>query len=60
MEKKSFNYKELKLLKEYFTLKENYNKQMMNESEIIFYDVIWEMLQEVLRKNDYRLISTLR
>jgi hypothetical protein len=60
MEKKSFNYKELKLLKEYFTLKENYNKQVMNESEIIFYDVIWEMLQEVLRKNDYRLISTLR
>jgi hypothetical protein len=60
MEKKSFNYKELKNVKEYNILKESYANQIMNESEIIFYDILWEMLQDILKKNDYRLISTLR
>ena len=60
MEKKSFNYKELKNVKEYIILKESYANQIMNESEIIFYDILWEMLQDILKKNDYRLISTLR
>lgn len=60
MEKKSFNYKELKQLKECAILKENYEHQIMHESEIIFYDILWEMLQEILKKNDYRLISSIR
>ncbi|MFN8259406.1 MAG: hypothetical protein U0X41_00555 [Chitinophagales bacterium] len=60
MEKKSFNYKELHQLKEYQALKENYSTQIMHESEIIFYDVIWKMLVDVIRKNDQKLIRTLR
>lgn len=60
MEKKSFNYKELKQIKEYTALKENYSHQIMHESEIIFYDVIWEMLLDIIKKNDQKLISTIR
>lgn len=60
MEKKSFNYKELRQIKEYTTLKENYSHQIMHESEIIFYDVIWEMLLDIIKKNDQKLISTIR
>ena len=60
MEKKSFNYKELKQQKEVTVLKENYEHQIMQESEIIFYDILWEMLQDILKKNDYRLIGSIR
>ena len=60
MEKKSFNYKELKQMKEYNALKENYPHQIMHESEIIFYDILWEILLDIIKKNDQKLISTIR
>ncbi len=60
MEKKSFNYKELNQLKEYYTLKENYAHQIMHESEIIFYDVIWEMLLDIIKKNDQKVIGIIK
>lgn len=60
MEKKSFNYKELNTQKEYSLLKEQYEQQIMHESEIIFYDILWEMLLDILKKNDAKVISGLR
>jgi len=60
MEKKSFNYKNLIQQKEYLILKENYKHQIMNESEIIFYDQLWEMLLDILKKNDQKLISKIK
>ncbi|HQV77533.1 MAG TPA: hypothetical protein PLJ42_09415 [Chitinophagales bacterium] len=60
MEKKSFNYKELKNLSEYEELKNNYAHQSIQEGEIIFYDQLWEMILVLLNKNDMKLIGTLR
>ncbi len=60
MEKKSFNYKELKQLKEYITLKENYTLQIMHESEIIIYDALWEIILDILKKNDSKLIGIIK
>ncbi|MDB5228233.1 MAG: hypothetical protein JWN78_2426 [Bacteroidota bacterium] len=59
MEKKSFNYKELKNLKEFTMLQENKN-QVIHESEIIFYDQLWEILSDVMKKNDHRAIGMIR
>lgn len=60
MEKKSFNYKNLGDLKEYLLLKENYKNQILNESEIIFYDKLWEILLDILKSNDQKLIVKIR
>ena len=60
MEKKSFNYKNLANLKEYNTLKDNFKNQILNESEIIFYDKLWMMLLDILKKNDLKLIEKIR
>lgn len=57
MEKKSFNYKELNKQKEYITLKENYSHQIMHESEIVFYDILWEILLDILKINDQRILG---
>jgi hypothetical protein len=60
MEKKSFNYKNLANLKEYNVLKENFKNQILNESEIIFYDKLWMMLLDILKKNDLKLIEKIK
>lgn len=60
MERKSFNYKNLDHQKEYLVLKENYKNQILNESEIIFYDKLWEMLLDILKKNDQKIIEKIR
>ncbi len=57
MEKKSFNYKELNKQKEYSILKENYSHQIMHESEIVFYDILWEILLDILKTNDQRILG---
>ncbi|MBK9328009.1 MAG: hypothetical protein IPM95_01585 [Sphingobacteriales bacterium] len=57
MEKKSFNYKELNKQKEYMALKENYSHQIMHESEIVFYDILWEILLDILKINDQRILG---
>ncbi len=57
MEKKSFNYKELNKQKEYILLKENYSHQIMHESEIVFYDILWEILLDILKTNDQRILG---
>ncbi len=54
MEKKSFNIKELKNLKEYSLLSEEYNNNVVQESEIIFYDILWEMVLEILKRNQQK------
>lgn len=60
MEKKSFNYKDLANLKEATLLKNNYPYQIIHDSEIIFYDILWNMLLDILKKNDQKLISKIR
>jgi hypothetical protein len=57
MEKKSFNYKELAKQKEYLQLKEHYAKQIMHESEILFYDNSWEILIDILKRNDQKMLG---
>ncbi len=59
MEKKSFNYKELKQLKDYTALKEGYKHQTVHESEIIFYDVLWDMLSDVLKRNALQSVGVM-
>lgn len=54
MEKKSFHLKELNQLKEYQHLKEGYNKQILHENEILFYDLLWEMLLDILKRNNQK------
>lgn len=60
MEKKSFNYKALNHLNEYEALKSKYNDQIMHESEIIYYDLVWEMLLEILKFNDKKLLGLIK
>ena len=58
IEKKSFNYKELKQSKEHLHLKDNFRHQIMHKSEIIRYDVLWEIILAVLKKNDQKILNT--
>lgn len=60
LEKKSFNYKNMHQAEEYSTLKKHYEHQIISESEIIFYDILWEMILEILKRNDAKIIQNLR
>lgn len=60
MEKKSFNYKELRNLREHVLLKENYERQILHDAEIIFYDNLWDILLAILKENDAKVIKNLR
>lgn len=57
MEKKSFNYKSLKHLKEHTLLNENFDNQIINDNEIIFFDQLWEIILDVLERNDRKLLD---
>ncbi|HUM52225.1 MAG TPA: hypothetical protein PK431_10435 [Chitinophagales bacterium] len=57
MEKKSFNYKSLKYLKEHTLLKENFDNQIINDNEIIFFDQLWEIILDVIERNDRKLLG---
>ena len=57
MEKKSFNYKSLKHLKEHTQLNENFDNQIINDNEIIFFDQLWEIILDVLERNDRKLLD---
>jgi hypothetical protein len=60
MERKSFNPKELKNAKEYTALKEGYQNHILHESEIIFYDILWEMLLQILQRNQVKQVAVSR
>ncbi|MCB0506709.1 MAG: hypothetical protein KDD21_00270 [Bacteroidetes bacterium] len=60
MEKKSFNYKELSQLSEHSLLKEMYRQQIVQEGEIIFYDLLWEILLDILHKNDLKILGVIK
>ncbi|MFN8282043.1 MAG: hypothetical protein U0U67_02460 [Chitinophagales bacterium] len=57
MDKKSFNYKSLKHLKEHTLLKENFSSQVINDNEIIFFDHLWEIILDIIEKNDRKLLD---
>ena len=59
LQKKSLRLPNTISEKEYNNLKENFPQQIMHESEIIFYDIIWEMLLDIIKKNDQKLIQTI-
>jgi hypothetical protein len=60
MEKKSFNYKELKVLKELEILCDGYKNHIMHENEIIFYDILWNMLLDIVKTNDHKVIGLIK
>lgn len=49
LEKRNFSYREQLLHKEYLILKEHYEQQIMHESEVIFYDKLWEIIIDILK-----------
>ncbi len=52
LNKKNFNYKQLYNLNEYKILREKYVHHIIIESEIIFYDILWEIIITILQYND--------
>ena len=57
LEKKNFNYKELRQAKEYLILKNEYRHQINHESEVIAYDKLWEIILDIIEKNDRKLVK---
>lgn len=57
MDKKSFNYKSLKHLKEHSLLKDNFDHQIINDNEIIFFDHLWEIILDIIEQNDRKLLD---
>ena len=57
MEKKSFNYKNLRNVKEYISLKENFSNQIINDNEIISFDHLGDILLKILEHNDKRILD---
>ena len=57
LEKKNFNYKELRTAKEYLVLKNEYIRQINHESEVIAYDKLWEIILDILETNDKKVLK---
>lgn len=57
LEKKNFNYKELRSAKEYLLLKNEASQHINHESEVIAYDLLWDIILDILETHDRKLIK---